>query len=312
MLVHKGNPVPGLTTAQVAGILSGEITDWSQVSAQAGRIHLHLPKESGALLTEVRGALARGFPKLAMSKATGEVRYAAGRDWVSASPAIRWDWESPRCAIPASLAPSRGGRGRNRPARSDGVHRRHGRLRLFPAHRALPRRRAEESETLRFIEYALSPEAQRLVGDAGFVDLNLRPEVRELPAVYRALIPPELRDRLRQTEQLPVNFRFARNSAELDFAARDALDRVVKLISHPEMRARSVLLFGFTDGAGTDEYNFKLSNQRAQAIGALFAEHGIHAVHPVGLGKQLPVASNDTPAGMAQNRRVEIWVAEVK
>jgi phosphate transport system substrate-binding protein len=313
VLVHKGNSVSGLTTAQVSGILSGEITDWSQVSSQAGPIRLHLPKEGSALLTEVRGAVARAFPKLAMSKATGETRHGAGRELglrVAADPAG------------LGVAPMRhAGLARAVPVADEGAA---GQLvptaftvgmedyafyqRVVLYHAAAPK----NSETLRFIEYALSSDGQRLVGSAGFVDLDLRPEVRELPAAYRALVPPELRDRLRQTEQLPVNFRFATNSSELDFTARDALARAVRLLGNPEMRARTVLLFGFTDGAGTDEYNFKLSIQRAQAIGALFGERGVKAVHPVGLGKQLPVASNDTPTGMAQNRRVEIWVAELK
>ena len=86
----------------------------------------------------------------------------------------------------------------------------------------------------------------------------------------------------------------------------------MELLSGPDMHKKTVLLFGFTDAAGTDAYNSQLSMQRAQAVAALFAQRGIKAVQPVGLGKQLPVASNDTPAGMTQNRRVEIWVAEVR
>ena len=313
ILVHKANAITGLTTAQVSGILSGKITDWSQVSGQAGSIHLHLPKEAGALLLDVRTALERGLPSLAMSKASGEKRHAAGRELglgVAADP------------LGLGVAPMRHvGLARAVAVADEGAT-----IQLVPTaftvgmedyaffqrivlyHAAAP----TNPMTLRFVQYALSAEGQRLIGAAGFVDLNLRPEAKELPPVYRDRVPAELRDRLRQTEQLPVNFRFATGSAELDFAARDALARVVELLSGPDMHKKTVLLFGFTDAAGTDAYNSQLSMQRAQAVAALFAQRGIKAVQPVGLGKQLPVASNDTPAGMTQNRRVEIWVAEVR
>lgn len=313
ILVHKVNPVAGLTTAQVSSILSGRTTDWSQVSGQAGTIRLHLPKEAGALLLDVRAALERGLPSLAMSKASGEKRHSAGRELglgVAADPLglgvapMRYAGLARAVAVAdegatSQLVPT---------AFTVGMEDYAFYQRIVLYHTAAP----ANPMTLRFAQYALSAEGQRLIGAAGFVDLNLRPEVKVLPSAYQALIPPALRNRLRQTEQLPVNFRFATGSAELDFAARDALARVVGLLSGSEMHKKTVLLFGFTDVAGTDAYNFQLSMQRAQAVTALFAERGITAVQPVGLGKQLPVASNDTPAGMSQNRRVEIWVAEVR
>ena len=313
ILVHKANAIPGLTTAQVSGILSGQITDWSQVSGQAGRIRLHLPKEAGALLTEVRASLQRGLPRLAMSQASGEKRHAAGRELglgVAADPLGLGVAPMRHIGLARAVAVAdEGASGQLMPtAFTVGMEDYAFFQRIVLYHAAAPANPA----TLRFVQYALSSEGQRLVGAAGFVDLNLRPEVKELPPAYRALVPPALRDRLRQTEQLPVNFRFATGSAELDFAARDALARVVDLLGGPEMRTKTLLLFGFTDAAGTDAYNFQLSMQRAQAVGTLFAARGIKAVQPVGLGKQLPVASNDTPAGMTQNRRVEIWVAEVR
>jgi outer membrane protein OmpA-like peptidoglycan-associated protein len=69
-----------------------------------------------------------------------------------------------------------------------------------------------------------------------------------------------------------------------------------------------VLIEGHTDSRGSDEYNEVLSQRRANAVATALESRGIPAdqVQIVGRGKGYPVASNDTPEGRQQNRRVEI------
>jgi outer membrane protein OmpA-like peptidoglycan-associated protein len=64
----------------------------------------------------------------------------------------------------------------------------------------------------------------------------------------------------------------------------------------------------FTDSKGTDDYNMGLSEKRANAIkDYLVSRHGISPERVVvkACGKSRPIASNSTPDGQAQNRRVE-------
>jgi len=65
---------------------------------------------------------------------------------------------------------------------------------------------------------------------------------------------------------------------------------------------------GYTDAIGTEAYNLKLSERRANAVVNYLVEQGISASRliPQGFGKTNFVASNDTPEGRAQNRRVEL------
>jgi outer membrane protein OmpA-like peptidoglycan-associated protein len=65
---------------------------------------------------------------------------------------------------------------------------------------------------------------------------------------------------------------------------------------------------GHTDGVGSDDYNQKLSENRAGAVRDYLIQQGIadSAIVSRGMGKTQPVATNDTTEGRQQNRRVEL------
>jgi len=111
---------------------------------------------------------------------------------------------------------------------------------------------------------------------------------------------------LKKTIVLPgVNFAF--NKADLLPGAQEILDRDVV----PELKANpnlQVLIEGHTDSMGSDEYNAKLSGQRAGAVWKYLVSKGIDAtrLQAKGLGETQPIASNDTEEGRAKNRRVEL------
>jgi outer membrane protein OmpA-like peptidoglycan-associated protein len=71
-----------------------------------------------------------------------------------------------------------------------------------------------------------------------------------------------------------------------------------------------ILIVGHTDSVGTDAYNLDLSQRRAMAASSLLQTLGVPAsrLHAVGKGESEPIQSNDTDAGRAQNRRVEIAI----
>jgi outer membrane protein OmpA-like peptidoglycan-associated protein len=69
-----------------------------------------------------------------------------------------------------------------------------------------------------------------------------------------------------------------------------------------------IIIEGHTDSRGSDEYNEQLSERRARAVANALVSRGVSndSFTTVGRGKDFPVASNDTPEGRQQNRRVEI------
>jgi outer membrane protein OmpA-like peptidoglycan-associated protein len=73
---------------------------------------------------------------------------------------------------------------------------------------------------------------------------------------------------------------------------------------------RRIIVEGHTDNVGTDAFNLQLSEARAESVRNALIEQGVspNLISAVGYGRSRPAASNDTPQGRAQNRRVEIVV----
>ncbi len=76
----------------------------------------------------------------------------------------------------------------------------------------------------------------------------------------------------------------------------------------------NILLVGYTDSTGSEEYNLGLSEKRADSVANYLATQNVNSARftTEGYGEAQPVATNDTAAGRAQNRRVEvaIWANE--
>jgi OOP family OmpA-OmpF porin len=99
---------------------------------------------------------------------------------------------------------------------------------------------------------------------------------------------------------------FATNKADLTLNAKIILDGVAKTLSEwPDVK---VEVGGYTDTQGNDAYNQKLSQARAESVMNYLISKGIDAsrLTAVGYGEANPIADNNTAAGRAKNRRVEL------
>jgi len=112
---------------------------------------------------------------------------------------------------------------------------------------------------------------------------------------------------LRLTLDSGVIFDF--NQSRLSSEAINKLDEIIAKVSvYPKS---GITVTGHTDDKGPDDYNMKLSQQRADAVADYISQHLSQAqvsIKAIGYGKQRPVKSNDTEAGQKENRRVEIIV----
>lgn len=103
---------------------------------------------------------------------------------------------------------------------------------------------------------------------------------------------------------------FGFDSAELQAGNARTMDRLAQYLqANPEYQ---ILIEGHTDSVGQASYNQQLSERRAEAVRAALAQRGISRdrIRSTGLGEDYPVANNAVPEGRAQNRRVEVVIAE--
>lgn len=103
-----------------------------------------------------------------------------------------------------------------------------------------------------------------------------------------------------------VKFKF--DSSQIEPASSQILNRAVEALR--KANSVNVRIVGHTDNIGTNAYNQKLSQRRADAVRDYLIKHGISGsrLSTDGMGEDRPVASNNTEEGRFQNRRVEFHV----
>ncbi|RMG31516.1 MAG: OmpA family protein [Gammaproteobacteria bacterium] len=113
--------------------------------------------------------------------------------------------------------------------------------------------------------------------------------------------------RIRINSEVPFDF----DSAAIKPAFRPTLDKVAEiLIRYPKT---VVHVIGHTDSIGSEAYNQRLSERRAQSVVDYLVARGVprERLIPIGKGEREPIASNATEAGRQLNRRVEILIKPV-
>lgn len=105
---------------------------------------------------------------------------------------------------------------------------------------------------------------------------------------------------------MPGNITFEVNRSDVKPNFVEVLHSVTLVLN--EYKSTMIEVAGHTDSTGSDSYNQMLSQQRAQAVSNILIQNGLQPVRvdTVGYGESRPIASNSTPAGREQNRRVEL------
>ncbi len=113
------------------------------------------------------------------------------------------------------------------------------------------------------------------------------------------------------TLNMPGNITFATNSADINASFYEVLNSVAIVLN--EYNKTTVDVVGHTDSTGSDAYNQQLSEARARSVAEYLASQKVLPARLLiaGRGKSEPIASNDTPEGRAQNRRVTIQIIPV-
>ncbi len=149
-------------------------------------------------------------------------------------------------------------------------------------------------------------EAQKKVADLAKQEADLAFE--EIDALRRQLESLAARETVDGLVMTLGDFVFDSASANIKQTAVDNFTKVLEFIDgYPN---RDIRIEGHTDSSGSDSFNLNLSQKRAEAVKSLLVDYGVDAgrVEAIGMGEALPVADNNTEAGKAKNRRVDIII----
>ncbi len=295
VILHPGNPVRQLDTLQLARIFSGEVRDWAEVGENPGAIHLYVRDEKSGTYETFKDLILVKYGKNLSGTAARFESSEQLSDEVSKDingigfiglPSIRHakavaiaDGDSRPMLPTVSLI-----------ATED-----------YPLSRRLyfyVPTSAHQRWAQALVRFAQSAEGQAIVAQT-VQALKVQPTA-QMPADYQALA--------RKAERLSVNFRFAQGSAKLDNKAQQDLKRVAEYLKTSNQLNQHVTLVGFGDAKSDPARAALLSRLRAMAVRRELLKSGVTFRDIVGLGDEMPVATNDIDDGRIKNRRVEVWV----
>ena len=321
VILHPNNPVQEITTAQLADIYAGNITNWSELGGNNAPI---------TLMSHVDGSGTRS---------TFDARiFGETNDTVAAS-AIAVDGSNEMAAAVNNDENAIGyvGYAFQRGAKAVTLVNECG-ISMTPdafsaktEEYALQRRLylynrgdAVDDTALNLINYAISSAADGVIAKSGFIDLGVQARAQSLDGDRaRSLLDPNvdafeggvMREMLGQMvdyDRLSTTFRFGTGSSRLDERSRVDMARLTDYLeARPE--GTKVMIVGFTDSLGAFESNRTLSVGRAeQVMQELVAQAdgrltGIDFA-AAGYGEIAPTACNTAEDGRAINRRVEVWI----
>ncbi|MGL4237438.1 OmpA family protein [Tabrizicola sp.] len=316
-IVAPDNPTPEISTVELAGVLSGEVTNWAQIGGPDMPIVLHALRPE----TDVQLALSS---RLGASE-TAEVLHS---NLQSLAEAVAKDPWAIAISGRSSIAPAR------RIPLTDSCG-----FPLLPTALAIkaedyplalpvmllaPKRRLPLL-TREFLDFLRTPAAQDAVAAAGYIDRSASRQpmtsdgLRLINAIQGAGEDITLADLKRLVgimdgaDRVSLTFRFEDGSSTLDAQSQDNLEDLAQIIASGQYRNEKLVLAGFSDGSGAAEANLALSVERAAKVAqelAAIAPDLDPTDLPVveGFGEALPMACDETAIGRHLNRRVELWV----
>lgn len=331
VIVNRSNPLTALSKKQIADIFAGRVNNWRDVGLPSGPIVVHARNDDSGTFDTFR-SLVLGRDRLV----SGALRHESNAELSNAVAddplAIGF------CGLPYI------DKSKELAVQDEGAPIKPSVFTVSTEDYPLARRlylyapaRRSSAHVRQFLEYVLAQDGQAAVTKYGFVSLDIGGVVARQESVARNEAVPAVRNATAETARpeqgadfvpdavvvessvvrkyedivsggtrVPVNFRFHSGGFELDNKAVRDLDRIAALVRQaPEKR---IALVGFSDSVGASSRNLELSRLRAQSVADRLAALGVRVGEVLGVGEEVPVASNQDMAGREKNRRVEVWV----
>lgn len=301
VILHPQNPLNALTTGQLAQVFAGEVQTWEALGGRGGPIHLYARDDnSGTYDTFKELVLVSHGKNLAASSQRFESSEQLS-DAVSQDPQGIGFIGLPYIRQAKALAIADGESQPMLPTTSLIA------TEDYPLSRRLffynaPQEPNPWAQAL--VKFAHSSQGQTLVANNGFIAQTVKAvKVKPSPSM-----PAEYQKLANDARRLTVNFRFQDGSANLDNKALRDVSRVLEYLRSQDKLSHKAVLVGFGDPKSDPQRAQLLSKLRAMAVRRELAKSEVLFEQIIGLGAELPVASNQADDGRIKNRRVEVWV----
>ena len=299
IIVHKNNPLDDLSTATLAKIFSGEISNWRQLGGDNMAINLYARDKNSGTWDTFNSLVLKPHKRILTVnsqrfESSSELSQQVALD-IAGIGFIGLPYVNNSKALAISAAEN-----------STVIY--PTRFTIGTEDYALARRlymympSSNQEMAQQFSDFVTSSQGQKVVEQVGLVSLNIKLEeayiVKNAPQIYN--------DYAQIASRLSVNFRFDIASNELDNKGKQDIKRLVTYLT--EHRGRRIVLMGFSDSLEDNKKNVSLSLMRARKVESMLNTYGLSVTAVEGFGEKLPVASNNTALGRSKNRRVEVWV----
>ena len=299
--VNSSNALSNMNGETLGRIMSGEITDWSEISDKlSGEIHIKVEDQGGdkghSILDKLLGdrqliESAKTYPS------SSDVRNAVSRD----NNAIGFSHIEKNMGAVKVVS----------------VHERNARpfepTEFNVATESYPFTERvyiylgsvnTDPNIVDFADFTLSPAGQEVVKRVGLGAQQLAsfsyPAPKEAPRDYAAFA--------NSARRMNFDFRFQMGANELDNKAIADMSRFITFLQKENIDQKRIALFGFADNVGAHQTNVGLAQSRAQTVLAKLNEVGVNPAVVRAYGEVMPVGANAFEAGRIKNRRVEVWV----
>lgn len=316
-IVAPDNPIPGISTPDLARALAGEVTNWNQIGGPDMPLVLHGLEADSDLAAALSARLGRAIVATTTHPDLASLAQAVAHDpWALAV-------TGRASAGPARVLPLSDSCGFRLLADPLAVKAEDYPLTL-PVYLLTPRRRLPLAAR-ELLEFLSTPQAQAAVAQGGYIDRGMerapmtKDGLRLINAIQGAGAETTLDDLKRLVglmdgaDRLSFTFRFQDGSSGLDRHSQDNLKDLAQLLETGAFKGQVLILAGFSDGTGAAKANLDLSRDRAvrllldlKAAAPGLAEDQLPRVEA--FGEAMPMACDETAAGRRLNRRVELWV----
>ena len=322
-VVSPGNPVQSISSAELAQVFAGKVSNWQDLGGSDAPIALHLLTEQSGLAQAVEDQLM-GPANLTLAKGARRhdnsltlIHSVLSDPFAIGIAAFSETGNSQVLTLAGSCGFSL--RAARRTVKTEDYPLTAPMFLYLPARR-LPKVARD------FLTYTRSPSAQIVIRRAGFVDqapeavsinaqgdrfanaISISGEEVPLEELKRLVV------RLAPMKRLTTTFRFEAGSARLDAQSRSNVQQLARALEAGTYDARKLVFVGFSDGNGAAEGNRKIGLKRAETVrdavmrAAETANADRLTIEIESFGEALPMACDDSAWGRQANRRVEVWI----